>query len=194
MPLTKDEQQKKEIDVLLAEYQACHRNRNHYDSVRWTIGSIFMATSLALFGISFVEEQLGILEVLLIAVFSFFLIFVWYAYSQHVNLYVLESLLRFHKIERRLCDMGFDISLHKSIHDRTQQQQQRRGIWSTFLLFVVVLTAWFLRIALLAESIYELAGVLVSYGISLILTYYEHVKVSNARNIANEIDDVWRKK
>jgi hypothetical protein len=46
----------KEVDVLIGEYQACHRNRNHYDSVGWTIGSIFIAVSLALIGFSFTLE------------------------------------------------------------------------------------------------------------------------------------------
>ena len=65
------EKEKKKIDVLLAEYQACHRNRDHYDSVRWTIGSIFIATSLTLFGISFLKEVRGnLMEVIFIAVFS----------------------------------------------------------------------------------------------------------------------------
>jgi glucose uptake protein GlcU len=46
----------KEVDVSIGEYQACHRNRNHYDSVEWTIGSIFIAVSLALIGFSFTLE------------------------------------------------------------------------------------------------------------------------------------------
>lgn len=31
-----------QIDIWLAEYQACHQTRNHYDAVCWTIGSIFL--------------------------------------------------------------------------------------------------------------------------------------------------------
>jgi hypothetical protein len=45
----------KEIDVFLNEYQAPHHNRNHYDSLHWTIGSIFKAASFALFDFSFRE-------------------------------------------------------------------------------------------------------------------------------------------
>ena len=67
-----NEMEKERIDVLLAEYQASHRNRNHYDSVRWTIGSILMAASLTLFGISFMEPvRNNFWDVILIAFFLF---------------------------------------------------------------------------------------------------------------------------
>jgi hypothetical protein len=49
----------KRIDVLLEEYQACQNTRNHYDNIRWTIGSIFIAISLAIFGISFTNEVIN---------------------------------------------------------------------------------------------------------------------------------------
>jgi hypothetical protein len=62
---------RKEVDILLAEYQAAHMNRDHYDSVRWTMGSIFIVGSLTLFGISFAEPVVGMpLQVGLLAVVS----------------------------------------------------------------------------------------------------------------------------
>jgi len=41
------------ISILLNEYQACHRQRNHYASIRWTIGSLFLAASFVLYATSF---------------------------------------------------------------------------------------------------------------------------------------------
>jgi hypothetical protein len=38
------------IKALLEEYHDCHQTRDHYDSVRWTIGSIFIASGVLLLG------------------------------------------------------------------------------------------------------------------------------------------------
>ena len=179
------------INVLLEEYQACHRNRNHYDSLRWTIGSIFIATSLALFGLSFGRR---FEEIFVIAIFSYFLILIWYLYSQHVNPYVMSSIKRFHEIELELWKMGFDTKLHKSI----AEIRQERGVNITLFLFSAVFALWILRIFL---SWLENIAVIGYYGIASLIAYsvllipvFRFHRMSNVRNWRAEIDEIIKKR
>ncbi len=194
MPLNKEELEKKKIDVLLAEYQACHRNRNHYDSVCWTIGSIFIAISLTLFGISFIEEvRNGFWEVLLIGVLSVLLMLIWYAYSQHVNMYVLESILRLHEIEHELRGMGFNIKLHEAIYKRAQHQV--RGAWITFILLAVVLGAWFLRMSFLSKEFCWKIVPVILCAIALLVFYIIHwySRWGSRKDVRDDIASVCKK-
>lgn len=162
--------------ALLSEYQACHRNRNHYDSVRWTIGSIFIATSLALFGVSFWKEIIDEPQkVLLVAIFSGALIATWYLYNRHVNPYVMASVVRFHEIEKELRRMGYSINLHRSI----ATTRKMRGIWVTYLLFMVVCGASVFRLVFFywpGECALYVYGVLMI--ITAIIVYLQRYKES----------------
>ena len=134
------------VDVLLQEYQACHRNRNHYDSIRWSIGSIFIAISSAVFGISLTAEVIDTLNlVITMAFFSLALILAWYFFVQHVNPYVWLSVVRFHEIEQELRNLGYNIRLHKSIYGN---KQFVKGKHITFLILLIFTFAWFFRIIL----------------------------------------------
>ena len=122
-----DDHAKIQVNILLNEYQACHRNRNHYDSVRWTIGSIFIGASLALFGLSL---TMHIVVVLLAFVFSIGLVIIWYLYSSHVNPYIMRAMVRMHEIEKKLRDLNFEIKLHKSILDpQPKEKITIPGFW-----------------------------------------------------------------
>ena len=136
------------VDVLLAEYRACHMNRNHYDNIRWTIGSIFIVASLTLFGISFFEEvRHSIFEVELLAIFSIILMIGWMVYVFYVHPFVSLSLDRALEIERELQELGFDAPrLHTSIRAK---KQTIRGRYITTSLFILLLVVWLLRIHLL---------------------------------------------
>lgn len=147
--LTPNDHEKLQIDIFLNEYQACHQTRNHYDSVRWTIGSIFIGASLALFGLSLDKP---LVAVLLAFFFSFFLIIVWYLYAHHVNPYVMASIIRSHEIEKALRNMKFRIELHNSIHRTDDEILNLKGTIITFALFSLVIVIWFFRIAL---SVYD---------------------------------------
>jgi len=89
------------LDILLVEYQCAHMNRDHYDSVRWTIGSIFIIASLTAFGASLVESVTQT-QVLLLCFASGFLYGVWLLYNWHIEPYVKMSLARLQGIEREL--------------------------------------------------------------------------------------------
>ncbi|MEM3448093.1 MAG: hypothetical protein QXP38_04320 [Nitrososphaerota archaeon] len=141
-----NESRNDKISVLLAEYQAAHMNRDHYDSMRWTIGSIFIASSLTLLGISFLEPVAHYhLQVLAITSFSCALFFVWLAYSQHVEPWVKASLKRLYEIEEELKVLGFDMRLHHSIREK----RQIRGRWIRNFLIILVLSSCIVRLLLM---------------------------------------------
>ena len=109
--------ERKRVDVLLAEYRACYKNRDHYESIKWTIGPIFIAASFTLFGISFVEQvKDSLIEVGMLAAFPVALFLIWYGYSNYVRLYLRESFERMWQIEEELQELGFKApKLHTSI-------------------------------------------------------------------------------
>jgi hypothetical protein len=184
-----DDKEKKHIDVLLNEYQACHSIQNHYDNIRWTIGSIFIATSLALFGISFWEVvRIDFWEVTLIAGFSIALILIWYAYNQHVNPYVMGSIKRCHEIELKLFQMGFNVTLHKSI---VEGRQILKGINITYFLFLTVFSAWIIRIIISWKNNIDEIGAyglipIIVFGVIAIIVIGLHYKRFNITNWGEE--------
>lgn len=181
------DREKAEIDILLAEYQACHTNRNHYDNLRWTIGSIFIASSLALFGISFMNEVRLPIEVIMMASFSLLLIVIWYGYNQHVNPYVLASIKRLHEIELELYKMCFDMKLHKSVWEREKKELIKpRGAWITYFLFLIVLGAWFLRLILAFQEVEKTIWMLIFYCVLACGIYIMHMKIFNWENLRED--------
>lgn len=142
--------EKKRVDVLLAEYRACYKNRDHYESVKWTIGAIFIAASLTLFGISFIKEVKGnLLEVGSLAFFSIALSVIWYCYNRYVGLYISESFERMWKIEEELQEIGFKApKLHTSIEDK-RPSEGAKGRWGRRSIILTVSVAWTIRILLL---------------------------------------------
>jgi len=158
-----------ELDLLLAEYQCAHMNRDHYDSVRWVIGSIFIAGSFALFGISFIEPAAGAAAlVVLLAISSIGLFAVFAAYHLHVEPYVKLSIARLQTIEKELQTCGYVsplpdselelfevyqrdpkklIKLIPRLHTIIQEVAKRgRGKPILWLLTLVLVAAWLLRV------------------------------------------------
>jgi hypothetical protein len=151
-----------QIDILLNEYQSCHRNRNHYDSVRWTIGSIFIVASLTLFGLSLDKP---IVIVILAYYFSWSLIMIWYFYSQHVNPYIMRSMIRMHEIEKKLRDWDFEINLHKSIlAPEPKEGFTVKGTYHSLSILILVTIMWFFNISI---SIYRNLNWAFPYGIAI---------------------------
>lgn len=132
------------LQILLAEYQACNMNRDHYDSVRWLIGSVFIGASLTAFGLSstYAEGPL----VLIIALFSQSLVAIFIGYNDIVQAYIDLSLERCREIEIELRKFKAPV-LHSRIDKRTRK---RRGRLLTKLLVGITTSAWILRILLLS--------------------------------------------
>ncbi len=149
---------KMEIDVLLAEYQASYMNRDHYDSLRWTIGALFIGASLATFGISFLVQ--GFVEVFLTILFSELLFVAFIGYDQLVQPYVEISIKRCLDLEETIrtrtgCDAPI---LHSAIRERTggfekkteEKKSKRwpRGINLTDFLIGTTTVLWILRLSI----------------------------------------------
>jgi hypothetical protein len=147
----------KKIDILLAEYQNTLGNRNHYESVQWTIGTLFIAASLTSLGVSFLRDVSCNSEaVLMICIFSLLLVGVWVAYNLHSQPYVDTSHLRLQQIEkeiRRLARTTYP-TLHKDIHEA--KKGRRLGTYITISMVLVLVSAWLTRVWLLFRA-YPLA-------------------------------------
>ncbi len=138
------------IKVLLNEYHACHLNRNHYDSVRWTIGSIFIGSSLALFGISFLIPVTNSSKAIVsITLFSSALYVIWFFYHSHVEPYIKFSIKRSQHIEERIqeiCGNDF-LRLHTEIRENTPPEGRGKSILG--ILTIITIIVWFYRIIIL---------------------------------------------
>ncbi|MCK5626840.1 hypothetical protein KAI23_02605 [Candidatus Bathyarchaeota archaeon] len=130
-------------DVLLAQYQACNTTRDHYDTIRWLIGSIFIGASLTIFGISF-TTPLGIYEILLIAGFSITLMVIWIFYDNHVQSWIKTSYNLAHEIEEELGYLGLE--LHHRIRAKDDELcKTGKGKRIRNYLFYLVVIAWIIR-------------------------------------------------
>lgn len=118
----------KQIDALLSEYEACHRNRNHYDSLRWTVGSILLVASLTLLGASFTKEVAASspVEMWFIALFSLAVLIGWYIYFTAIGLNIYTTFVRFLQIELELLKKGINISLHTQEWDNRNESKITR--------------------------------------------------------------------
>lgn len=135
----------KKVDALLAEYEACHMNRDHYDSVRWTISSVLVGASLASFAISFLEplcaSQTSVTQ---LSVFSVIIVCTALLYHLHIERYVRMSIERFWSVEEELDKFGLNVRLHRTIRGR----MGGIGKLTTLLLFGSLILAWVMRVVL----------------------------------------------
>ncbi len=136
------------MKALLTEYEACQTNRNHYDSVRWTIASIFIGFSLTTFGVSFLNGANTIVAVFLLASFSILLFLIAIAYYEHVDPWIETSQDRLWQIEDQLQDLGLVVRLHHMI-DEESGRYEGRGTLITYILIAIVVMFWALRIVAL---------------------------------------------
>jgi hypothetical protein len=141
------------LEVLLSEYQACLMTRDHYDSTRWLIGTIFIALGFSLFGVSFLEPitldtwSIGLVGTLSIALWLFFLY-----YDQHVQPWISISIQRSHSIERLLRAKDYDVRHQLSIAylepDFKVPKKQVSAFWAVVILTMLLVAMWILRIIL----------------------------------------------
>jgi uncharacterized membrane protein YdcZ (DUF606 family) len=138
------------IDALLAEYEACYKTRDHYDSINWTIGSIFIASVLLLLGQSFqikIQTFTDRVSVLLIALVSFLLVVIWFVYIQHVQPTINRSIERAREIENWLYFYGITPSNDVTLQ-RRMNPKGGTGKAITTCLFALMLTAVIVRVIL----------------------------------------------
>jgi hypothetical protein len=149
-----DDELEMKVDVLVAEYQAAHINRNHYEGIRWTIASILMAASFTLMGISFIQEiKDSTIEVVLLACVSLALMMVWFAIHTYVSPFVRLSLERLWEIEKELQSLGFDApKLHTTIRKETEFQKGR-GLMIRYGFVILAYFAWLFRILILVLTL-----------------------------------------
>ena len=139
------------IDVLLKEYEIAQDNRNHYENGRWLLGTIFIAASLTLFGVSFLKDvtrDTTGLPVIVMTIFSTALLLIWKVHWDRVQPYVYASFHRLHEIEKELQYLGFkDIPrLHTEIARETRRTcREGKGQWVTWWMLTTILCVWFLR-------------------------------------------------
>jgi hypothetical protein len=105
----------------------------------------------------------------------------WYLFVLHVNPYVWLSIVRCHKIEQDLRERVFDIRLHKSIYSF---KQTLKGIHITVALLCVFVGAWFGRLIILWQNLFEY--ILLSCGVSILLICVLHFYIYSRTD--------WRKK
>jgi len=147
--LSDNERLKNKVDVLLAQYQACNATRDHYDSVRWIMGSIFIGASLAALSMSFTDHITAV-QVLFIAIFSIALLVIWIKYDDHVQPWIDTSLELAKKTENDLSDLGLNLRLHHLIRNEDEKQHKtRKGRNIRRYLVLVVVIAWAVRLMML---------------------------------------------
>jgi hypothetical protein len=191
-----------EVEIALAEYQACSDTRNHYDNIRWTIGSVFVAFSLALFGLSF-SDSLGdqlVAATVFMFLFSLSLIVVWYLYFQHVNPYVLFAVVRAHEIEKYLSKYPNGPKLNKKIWEEEKKITHIRGVTITLWLFVSTVLLWMLRIMgavyiyfknFTSDCLVWFMIIGIIFGLIIFLFFLAH-KMLNSIKINEKIEEVWK--
>jgi hypothetical protein len=136
------------IEVLLAEYQASYMNRDHYDSVRWLIGSIFIAASFTLLGASFLDPVArDIRAVGFLGIISIVLMLLWVLYDHRVSPWIRIALRRCAEIEDELRKLGFEIGLHSSIREYDKSHHRKSAGWYVAVLLILVCVAWIFRVA-----------------------------------------------
>jgi len=164
----------KKIDILLQEYQQTLSNRNHYHSIRWTMGTVFIAATFSLFGVSFLKELLDQPEkVVTMGVFSLLVLAVWVAFSIHGQTYVNACHIRLNQIEKQIQGLaGTDFpKLHHEIGKA--MKEKRSGTTITVIMLDTVVTAWLVRIWLLPSmQQYVVFFVLLWLAISLWMLYF----------------------
>jgi hypothetical protein len=136
------------IRALLVEYDACYKTRDHYETVQWTIGSIFIAGSLILLGASFqirIETITDRLGVLYISVVALVLFMIWFAYFEHVQPMINDSIKRAKEIEDWL-NYSYGAGWLRLQTTYLSLHPKGRGRVITICLLVLMLTAVVVRV------------------------------------------------
>jgi hypothetical protein len=125
-------------------------NRDHYDSVRWLIGSIFIASSFTLLGASFLDTiAYSLPSLCLVAFVSVLVLLIWVGYDRRVSPWIITSIKRCWAIELELENLGYNsITLHRLIRDYDKENKRKSARYLVILLTAVVVVAWVVRLIL----------------------------------------------
>jgi hypothetical protein len=144
-----------QVKVWLAEYDAAIQTRNHYDSTRWLIGSIFIAIIFTMFAASFQPLVMSIFSISVLAGVSLILWCVFVYYDQHVQPWIKAALFRCRMIEGYLQSKGYDYRLQSYIgyeYDRSgnliRKRNQVGAIWVVVLFSIMIPLMWIARFLL----------------------------------------------
>jgi len=148
--------EERQLQIWLTEYAAANATRDHYDSNRWFIGSIFIAAIFTLFASSFLDSVArSNIGLGLLADTSIILWFVFVYYDQHVQPWIKVAIDRCHKIEENLRSANYDIHLHAWIKyqrdksDRVNfkiEHSELGAAWVLWLFSISIPTIWILRL------------------------------------------------
>lgn len=143
------------MDIWLAEYDAAVQTRNHYDSTRWTIGSIFIAIIFTMFAASFQPLVTNNFVLGVLAGISLILWFVFVYYDQHVQPWINAAIYRCQMIERNLQLKGYDCHLqnyiryeHDALGNFTRKRKQVGAKWIVILFSIMIPLMWLFRFLL----------------------------------------------
>ena len=96
-----NEQNEKDQNVLLSEYQAAVAGFHHYDSFRWQAGSLIIAGSLVVWGLllsdSSTPKAIGITSIFITSLLS-----AWIFFAHHYRQLYMTKAHRIHEIEKAL--------------------------------------------------------------------------------------------
>ena len=177
------------IDILLNEYQACYANRNHYATTNWLRASIFIVASLTSVGASLQITDNSM--VYLLAFISWFLLVLWFLYLEHVDPWIMTSILRSHQIEQELRLMGYPIQLQKLIHKKPKFARSPRlnlsGRNITICIYSAIGIFWIYRIQLLHNDWF---GYAINIFFILFISFTYIYSNFFAINWSRKIDDV----
>ena len=139
------------IEILLNEYRACHMNRDNYTRIRWSVGSIFLAASIALIGISISQgEKIRDIEIISLMIISVFLFLVWHIYNNRIlSIYTMMSIRRMHQIERQLRIMR----LHRDIYAFQKKNTKWKGQYIVLLFWGTLYFSWIFRFHIFVNRI-----------------------------------------
>ncbi|MGB9779109.1 MAG: hypothetical protein ACPLW8_06845 [Candidatus Bathyarchaeales archaeon] len=143
------------IQILLKELELCQRNRDHYDTLEWQIGSLFIGFSLAAFW--FAMQSHSFIDVSALAFFSIATLLTWtFALHHRGAFYSKVSLETARKLEAKILELAkvhitSELLLHTKIdaEDRKPMKKKgwhlkaRTGIW---LFNGILIVAWCLII------------------------------------------------
>jgi len=181
-----DKKQERQLNIWLTEYTAANSTRDHYDSTRWLVGSIFIAAIFTMFASSFLDQvPQDNLALGLLAVSSTMLWFVFVFYDQHTQPWINAAIDRCHKIENILRNQEYDIYLHAWIkfartkaekeYDKDEVDYDRKlsltggfnhsAIYVIYLFSAMIPVAWIIR---LVPNQYGVVGAAIIIAITLL--------------------------
>lgn len=163
------EKNKNQINSLLDEYTDCQGIIDHYDGMRWTVGTIVIFSSLGLCALSL---GLKLFNAILLATFPIALLVIWYHYALHVNPNILPGISRCQQIEQELEKVNFSIKQHKGGYLTKNYATKLKGTKITQWIFSLNIIMWIACISKKIQGELSLVHSLIFATFSLVALYF----------------------